>query len=352
MPSVQVVDMNDRANGGKKTIFSPVLQERMEACLDKGEQIILLQNRRGYAHFLLCTACGEIEECPHCDISMTYHQKGRQLHCHYCGYKKPASDACQKCGGATLACRGVGTQRVEEALKKIFPDRRIHRMDQDTTRRKGSHDRIVSEFGEGGGDILLGTQMVAKGHDFSRVSLVGVISADTGLFFPDFRAGERTFQLLTQAAGRSGRRDTRGDVIVQTRSPEHPAIRFAKEHDFEGFYAWESEQRKELKYPPWGRLILFRFRGPKQEDVARAAESFSEHLPKDDAYQPLGPVPAPLPRVKGHYRYHLILKGDKDRDATGKRLRRIARNALIRFHEKTHHPGVRVVVDVDPVDTL
>ena len=268
------------------------------------------------------------------------------------GFRKPAPESCGHCGGATLKYRGVGTQRVEEELKRLYPDLRVHRMDQDTTRRKGAHDRILSDFGKGGGEVLLGTQMVAKGHDFPRVSLVGIISADTGLIFPDFRASERTFQLLTQAAGRSGRRDVQGEVIVQTRSPDHPAIRFASEHDFKGFYAWEAAQRKELNYPPWGRLILIRFKGPKEEAVVRGAEAFFDCLKADASCQPLGPVPAPISRVKDHYRHHIILKGDKSRDPTGKQLRRIARNALIRFRESTRYPEVRVAIDVDPADML
>jgi len=225
-------------------------------------------------------------------------------------------------------------------------------MDQDTTRRKGAHDRIVLEFERGNGDVLLGTQMVAKGHDFPGVSLVGIISADTGLHFPDFRSGERTFQLLTQAAGRAGRRNLGGEVIIQTFSPENPILQFAVEQDYPGFYRWESEQRKELNYPPWGKIVAVRFKGAKRERVAKAARVFAEQVTPDNLFELLGPVSSPLSRIKRMYRYQIIFREKRNLDPSGKKLRGEIRRALTRFHEKTRFPDVRVGVDVDPVDMM
>jgi len=352
MSKVTLVNQGETKTNDESRILSPLLREKIEERLKKGEQIILLQNRRGYATFLRCGACGNIEECPHCDITLTYHQKDHRLRCHYCGFQKPAPEACPSCRGATLLYRGVGTQRVEAEIQKLFPKAQLLRMDQDTTRRKGAHDRIVLEFEKGKGDVLLGTQMVAKGHDFPHVTLVGIISADTGLYFPDFRSAERTFQLLTQAAGRAGRRHIRGEVIIQTLSPANPALQFAAEQDYLGFYRWEIEQRKELGYPPWGKIVAIRFKGARRERVAKAAHLFAEQVPPDNLSELLGPASSPLSRIKRMYRYQIIFRQKRDLDPSGKKLRGEIRSALTRFHEKTHFPDVRVGVDVDPADMM
>lgn len=352
LPRVTLVNLRDTEKDTESRVFSPLLREKIKEHLQKEEQVILLQNRRGFATFLRCGACGTIEECPHCDITLTYHLKDRRLRCHYCGFQKAAPDVCHNCGGATLHYRGVGTQRVEEDVRSLFPQARLFRMDLDTTKRKGAHDRIITEFEKGNGDVLLGTQMVAKGHDFPGVNLVGVISADTGLHFPDFRAGEKTFQLLTQAAGRAGRRNLRGEVVIQTYSPNIPVLQFAVRQDYIEFYRWESKQRKELNYPPWGRIIAVRFKGAKEERVAQAARMFSELVDLSDFFDRLGPVSAPLTRVKGMYRYHIIFKGKRILDPTGKKLRRRINQALILFHEKVRFHDVRIGVDVDPVDMM
>jgi len=352
MPVVRLVSRGTDQGPASETILSPLLLERLARCLDQGEQAILLQNRRGYANFLRCAECGHIEECDHCDITLTFHQRGRLLKCHYCGFEKPAPDACARCGGATLAFRGVGTQRVEEALKSHFKDARVLRMDLDTTRRKGAHDAIVTAFERGDGDILLGTQMVAKGHDFPGVTLVGIISADTGLYFPDFRAGERTFQLITQAAGRAGRRDRQGEVIVQTMVPDHPVLIFAMKHDYSAFYRETMRQRQELGYPPWGRLMVVRFSGPSVQAVSAAAARFAGLARMPSWMDMLGPVAAPLSRIKAMYRYHITFRSPKDHDPAGQNLRRVVREILLRYQHAHMNPRVRIVLDMDPVDML
>lgn len=352
LPQITLVDQNQVFKKDQAYVFSPLLRDKIEDRLSRGEQVILLQNRRGYATFLRCQACGAIESCPHCNISLTYHQKNYRLRCHYCGFQKAAPDDCEKCGGATLRYRGVGTQRVEEEVRKCFPYARFFRMDLDTTRRKGAHYKIVTEFEKRKGDILIGTQMVAKGHDFPGVNLVGIISADTGLYFPDFRSGERTFRLLTQAAGRAGRRKEQGEVIVQTYSPDNPILRFAVNQSYNDFYKWESEQRKELNYPPWGRFIGIRFKGKVEERVAQAAHTFVNYVQPDNFFECLGPISSPLSKIKGMYRYQIMFRGNKSMDPSGKNLRKRVKRGLNDFYEKTRFPNVRISVDVDPIDMM
>ncbi len=352
MPKVTLVNLKEVRQKNKKTIFSPLLVEHINKRLEKNEQVILLQNRRGYSSFLRCHSCGHIETCKHCDITLTYHQNNRVLRCHYCGFQKKAPDMCSKCSGNTFAYRGVGTQRVEEELKTLFPKARCMRMDLDTTRRKGTHSRIIFDFEKGKGDILFGTQMVAKGLDFPGVSLVGIISADTGLFFPDFRAGEKTFQLLTQAAGRSGRRKKQGEVIIQTDALEHPVLQFSIDQNYEALYQWIVREREELCYPPFGKMVIVRFKGKNQNETARAARIFADNLPNEKDWTCLGPIPSPIPRIKGLFRYQLILRSATEKDPGGKRIRSCIRTALLQFYEKSGFRNVRVAIDVDPVDML
>jgi primosomal protein N' (replication factor Y) len=225
-------------------------------------------------------------------------------------------------------------------------------MDQDTTRRKGSHDRIVTSFERREGDILLGTQMVAKGHDFPGVTLVGIISADTGLHFPDFRSGERTYQLLTQTAGRAGRRNQQGEVIIQTHSADHPVLGFAIHQDYVRFYDWEVAQRKELGYPPWGRLVAIRFKGSEESRVHQAAQAFCGLVPANATYIRLGPVPSPIARAKGLYRYQVIFKASKESDPSGSTIRKAIREAAVRYISSPRDGDVRMAIDVDPVEML
>jgi len=353
LPEVRIVDMlKERKQNHPQTseVFSHILAEKIEEKLKLGEQVILLQNRRGYSTCLVCKDCGHVERCKNCNITLTYHLKGYRLRCHYCGYTRKAPEACPKCGGVDILFRGVGTQKVEEELRRRFPQARVVRMDLDTTVRKGAHDRILRAFAGGEYDILLGTQMIAKGLDFPRVTLVGVILADTGLLFPDFRAGERTFQLLTQVAGRAGRKDRQGEVVIQTYSPDHKCLVYASRHDVAGFFQSEIQERKTLGYPPYGRLIHLLFRGVEEKVVITAAEKFARLFqPLAKTFRVLGPTPSPLSKLQQHHRWQLILKSDKARDPTGKLLREALRQAL-RQYEKSRPPaGVKVSVDVDPL---
>lgn len=352
MPSVSLADMKEAKPGTKSLIFTPALLEAVQRRVSAGEQVILLQNRRGYSSYIRCAACGHVESCPHCEISLTFHRSERRMKCHYCGYQKQPPDACPGCGGTSLQCRGTGTQRIEEEIRRLFPEARLIRMDLDTMRRKGAHSRAVTDFENRKGDILLGTQIVAKGHDFPGVTLVGVISADTGLHLPDFRSAERTFQLLTQAAGRPGRRDKPGEVVIQTLSPDHPVIGFATRHDFKSFYEWEMRQRGELGYPPFGRLILAVFKGPDSEKTEKAAFRFLERIPKTSAYEILGPAAAPLARLKNEYRYQIIFRQSKNTDPSAGRLRAALKKALSDFQNTAFDRKVRLSLDADPVDLM
>jgi primosomal protein N' (replication factor Y) len=342
----------DHRKSGEHLFLSSHLESKIRERLDKGEQVILLQNRRGFAPSIRCMACGTIEGCPHCNISLTYHQKDHRLRCHYCGFQKTAMDICPGCGGTALRYQGAGTQRIEEEIVRLFPQARLYRMDQDTTKRKGSHHRIITDFEQGKADILLGTQMIAKGHDFPGVSLVGIISADTGLFFPDFRSGEKTFQLLTQAAGRAGRRNIRGEVVIQTYCSDHAVLSFARDHDYIGFYKWEIQHRKELLYPPWGKLALLRFKGVRESRVADAAGRFKEFIKPDVSFEKLGPAPSPLTRIKNMFRYQIILRSDKNRDPGGRKLRKAIREAFLIFRERTRFYDIRIGIDMDPMDMM
>jgi primosomal protein N' (replication factor Y) len=350
MPKVLVVDQNDA--GFSDMVLSGVLKEKIEERLKQREQIIILQNRRGHSTFLRCGTCGWIDRCTRCSITLTFHRKDHRLKCHYCDFSKRPADVCPSCGSATFQYRGIGTQKVEETLVSLFPDVRLFRMDSDTMRRKGEHGRIVIGFEKGEADVLLGTQMVAKGHDFPQVTLVGVVSADTGLHFPDFRSGERAFQLLVQAAGRAGRRDKQGEVVIQTRSPDHPVLRFSVDQDYDGFYKYESAQRKDLDYPPWGRLILVRFQGIREKAVEEAAEDFARFIPSLPACQVLGPIPSPISRIKGMHRFQMILRTSKDLDPSGRILRDKVQKAHSLWTSKTRHRDVRMAVDVDPIDLM
>ncbi len=355
LPEVQLVAKGSQSSEGITGIplmITPVLHERIEKTLEQKRQIILLQNRRGYSTFLRCRACGHVEGCPNCDITLTFHQRSHQLRCHYCGHEKNAPDICPACGGATFAFRGTGTQKVEEYIQTHFPDAKVLRMDLDTTRRKGDHDRIVIDFEKGEGDILIGTQMIAKGHDFPNVQLVGIVSADTEIYFPDFRSGERTFQLLTQAAGRAGRKDIQGKVVVQTQMQEHPILFLAKNQDYPGFYQWELKERQSLFYPPWGRIVLVRFKSIDAGSGQKAAEYFSHSVTRSNHFVMLGPVPCPLSKIKNQYRHQVIFRSSKVQDPSGKIIRAAVRSAYNQYISNKQFQNVRIAIDVDPQDMM
>ena len=349
LPPVRVVDLGrERQVRRLKGALSHDLREAMTARLARGEQTILLQNRRGYAPVLTCEDCGWTPTCRDCAVSLTVHKTNRTLRCHYCGRAERVPQPCPSCESDDLRLLGAGTQRVEEEIAEVFPEARVLRMDLDTTSRKGAHRRILDAFGRGDADVLLGTQMVAKGLDFPRVTLVGVVEADTGMLLPDFRAAERTFQLLAQVAGRAGRHELEGEVLLQTRNPDHPAIRYALEHDFHGFAIGELAERLALGYPPYGRLVGIEVKGPHEGSTRALSERWGDALRAEAArvagVDVLGPVPALVGRVKRWWRMHLLVKAPRSLPAAA--LAALTQAARDRVPTPSGH---RINVDVDPV---
>ena len=314
---VHVVDLREELRNGNKSMFSGRLTELVEERLRKKEQIMLFINRRGYSNFMSCRSCGEAIRCPHCDVSLTYHSAGRRagdggvLTCHYCGHTEPVPNKCPHCGSPYIAGFGGGTQRLEEMTRLAFPGARVLRMDADTTSSKNGHQEILESFGRGEADILIGTQMIVKGHDFARVTLVGIMAADLSLNTPDFRCSERTFQLLTQAAGRAGRGSRAGDVVIQTYHPEHYSIRAAAAQDYGMFFRQEMEFRRVMNYPPACRMLTVQFASPKEEEADRAAKAAAERIAdaaREAKAQVLGPVNASVYKVNDIYRKILYIK--------------------------------------------
>jgi len=347
MPVVRVVDLRQKtratAEGG---ILSAPLRDAIEGRLAKGEQTILFLNRRGFSTSMLCEACGHVCECPDCSVSLTYHRAAGRIVCHICGHTARAPKACPKCGDEGIRHAGVGTQKVEEALAKMFASARVARMDADSMTRKEAYRETLGAFKEGKIDILVGTQMIAKGLHFPNVTLVGIVNADLGLHLPDFRAGERTFQLLTQVAGRAGRGEMEGEVLVQTFTPFSPSIQFARHHDYEGFMEQEMDFRRQFSYPPFGRMILITVRGVMRERAEFSAQTLARKL---KAGAPAGvmvgeAVPAPLEKAKTYYRFQVSLRG-----ASSLQMARHVRSVL----DNLPMPDdVFVAVDVDPMHLL
>ena len=311
-PAIWVVDLREELKNRNKSVFSRKLRALIEDRLDKREQIMLFLNRRGYAGFVSCRSCGYVVKCPHCDVSLTSHNGGRLI-CHYCGYEAALPSVCPECGSAYIAAFGTGTQKLEELVKKEFPAARVLRMDADTTKRKGGHEAILSAFSAHQADILVGTQMIVKGHDFPKVTLVGIIAADLSLYCGDFRASERTFELLCQAAGRAGRDILSGDVVIQTYHPEHYSITAAAAGDYEAFYQQEILYRKLMQYPPMAHMLLLLVTSKKEEQAEKAACYLKEALALYFEEQKLsvdmiGPAPAAVAKVSDIYRRVIYLK--------------------------------------------
>ncbi|MEK6583339.1 MAG: primosomal protein N', partial [Nitrospirota bacterium] len=357
LPSVKIVDLRKKAGF---TIFTTELLDAIKSRIERGEQSLLFLNRRGFSPFLLCLDCGHSPECPNCSVSLTYHKGDGNLCCHYCDYIIKPPDTCSQCSGSRWKAFGAGTERVEEELKKLLPDARIVRMDRDTTTKRGAHMRIFQSMKNKEADILIGTQMVTKGLDLPDITLVGVLLADATLHLPDFRSGERTFQFLTQVAGRAGRGTKGGEVIVQTFNPDHYAIRHASGHDFMGFYSDESSFRKALGYPPFKRLVRLLIKGNNKDHVTSSSERLKEILVRNSAegIDILGPVSAPFSKIRGKHRWHIIIKG---KDA--KTLNRIVRKSLEELkrqrqgHSTTEsalgvNKSAQVEVDIDPLSLL
>ncbi|USG67655.1 primosomal protein N' [Brevibacillus ruminantium] len=345
LPTVHVVDMREELRAENRSMFSRQLHEMIGERLAKQEQMVMFLNRRGFSTFVMCRSCGYTLRCVHCDISLTYHRTNHTARCHYCGYtiKQPAH--CPECQSEHIRFFGTGTQKVEEELAKLYPGIRVIRMDVDTTSRKGAHEELLRKFRTGQGDVLLGTQMIAKGLDFPRVTLVGVITADTSLFLPDFRAAEKTFQLLTQVGGRAGRHELKGDVVVQTYTPEHYSIRHATQHDYPSFYREEMLQRRRTGYPPYFRLVLITFSHEEVPVVVKAAHTMADTLRPRLAETTilLGPVASPIARVKDRFRFQIMLKY---RDES--RLPDLLAQATAAFEEWNKQHKVLMTIDVDP----
>jgi primosomal protein N' (replication factor Y) len=351
MPLVRVVDMRMEARKEKGTpVFSRVLRDRIALRLERREQTILFLNRRGYATSLQCPLCGFVAGCPNCSLSLTYHRHNQTLCCHLCGYSAAAPAVCPepKCRNPAIRYAGIGTEKVEEILPKLFPHARIARMDSDALKRKDDFRRILGDFRAGKIDILLGTQMIAKGLHFPNVTLVGIIVADLALHMPDFRAGERTFQLLTQVAGRAGRGEIVGVVVVQAYTPFHPAIQYARKLDYLGFFEQEIEFREQLKYPPLGRIAMLTLRGRNEEKVGLCADYVKQELDKSipavGNYTIAGPAPAPLAKAEGYFRFQIMIRGQN--------MPRLSRY-LATMNEQMKMPeGVTMVVDIDPLSLI
>ena len=347
MPLVRIVDMRQAQRKGATPIFSPQLREAIAQRLERHEQVILFLNRRGYSTALQCPLCGYVAGCPNCSLSLTYHRQDQKLACHLCAHTEPVPLICPnpKCRNPAIRYSGLGTQKVEEALAKLFPHARIKRMDSDALQRKDDFRRILGDFRTGKIDILLGTQMIAKGLHFPNVTLVGIIHADLALHQPDFRAGERTFQLLTQVAGRAGRGDVEGEVFVQAFTPFHPAIQFARRHDFLGFYEQEIEFRRPLQYPPFARVALLTVKGRNEEKVKFSAEYLKREVQKTTSglkdLTLAGPAPAPLLRAETFYRYQMMLRTPR-MSLLSKRLAELTASLTL-------PDEISLTVDIDPV---
>ena len=354
LPPVRLIDLREARKESKEKsgarseaglVLTAPLVEAMRDRLRRGEQTILLLNRRGYSSFVQCRECGDVEVCPSCSISLTYHRGKSRLVCHHCRHEQPAPERCPRCGSTDLSFRGLGTEQVERVVAETFPEARLARMDVDTTSGKWSHHEILGRVERGEVDILLGTQMIAKGLDFPRVTLVGVVNADVGMHLPDFRATERTFQLLSQVAGRAGRGELGGDVLIQTALPEHYAIQAALGHDYVGFAARELNERRHPAYPPMVRLVNVVVSSPTPEDAAGNAEAAARwlrtHVVPGAPVDLIGPAPSPIERLHGRWRWHFLL-----RSASVKALGTAARRLQSEF--RTRGRDVRIVIDRDP----
>ncbi|MGT2926002.1 primosomal protein N' [Streptococcus cuniculipharyngis] len=344
LPQIELVDFRDYLGQQAVSNFTPRLLEKIQNRLDKGEQVVLMLNRRGYSSFVMCRECGAVDQCPNCDISLTLHMTTRSMNCHYCGFQKGIPQICSNCRSSTIRYYGTGTQKAYDELLQVFPQARILRMDVDTTRKKGAHQAILERFGRQEADILLGTQMIAKGLDFPNVTLVGVLNADTAIHLPDFRSAERTFQLLTQVAGRAGRAAKAGEVIIQTYNPQNYAIQFAKNQDYEGFYAYEMPLRQRLAYPPYYYTVGLSLSHAQEEVVMKQAYEILDLLRQYLSPQAkiLGPVPKPIARTHNLYHYQIIVKYRFEAGLE------TVLNHILALSQSPEQKGLRLSIDSEP----
>ncbi|HFD1556654.1 TPA: primosomal protein N' [Enterococcus faecium] len=348
LPAIEIVDMREEFQNHRTSTFSANLQEKIQNRLDKKEQTVLLLNRRGYSSFVMCRDCGFVLPCPNCDISLTLHMDTRSMRCHYCGHEEPIPNRCPNCGGNKIRYYGTGTQKVEEELRELYPQARILRMDVDTTRRKGAHEQILQKFGAKEADILLGTQMIAKGLDFPEVTLVGVLNADTSLNLPDFRSSEHTFQLLTQVSGRAGRAEKAGEVVIQTFNPQHYAIELAKKQNYEQFYQQEMHVRHRGGYPPYYFTVKITASHPEEQVAAKKIFQIANQLKEVLSPQSLllGPTPSMILRVKNRYYYQLIIKYKHEPNLPH------VLDEILNGSQKEQRQGLFVAIDNEPLNFI
>lgn len=344
IPKVEIVDFRDYVGQQEVSNFTPYLLEKIADRLEKNEQVVLMLNRRGYSSFIMCRDCGYVDECPNCDISLTLHMDTKTMNCHYCGFEKSIPHTCPNCHSRSIRYYGTGTQKAYDELVEVFSQARILRMDVDTTRQKGAHQRILDKFGNHEADILLGTQMIAKGLDFPNVTLVGVLNADTSLNLPDFRSSERTFQLLTQVAGRAGRAEKEGEVLIQTYNPQHYAIQLAQKQDYEAFYAYEMGIRRQLAYPPYYFTVGLTLSHKDEQTVVRKSFELLQLLRQQlsDKIKILGPTPKPIARTHNLYHYQIIVKYRFEDNLEN------VLNQILDLTQLPENKDLRLVVDYEP----
>jgi primosomal protein N' (replication factor Y) len=348
MPEILCADVKDATRKKKmKAHFTPLLMELMEEAFKNKEQVILFQNRRGYAPFLLCEECGHVPECKNCDVSLTYHKFPNLLKCHYCGTNKQMPKKCGACGSPRVTLKGFGTEQIEEELALLFPKIKVARMDADTTRKKNAYHRLITDFEEGHTDVLVGTQMVTKGLDFDNVSIVGVLNADNMLNFPDFRAFERSYQLMSQVSGRAGRKKKRGKVLIQTYEPYHPIIRQVIDNDYISMYKDELGQRRKFKYPPFQRLIHFTMKHRDRDKLNEGAREFVQALKAKFGERVLGPDFPVISRIKNQYIKNAMLK--VEREISVKKTRELIMDVKENFEATSEYKSVKITIDVDPM---
>lgn len=348
LPEVSIVDMREELKRGNRSIISSELCSKMKDTLEAGRQVILFLNRRGYSTFVSCRECGYVARCPGCGLSLTYHKAGGQAVCHYCGYHEPAPNKCPECGSKYIRYFGSGTEKLEEAVSDLFPEYAAERLDLDTVKRKGELTRKLKAFRSGKTQILIGTQIIAKGLDFRNVGLSGIVSADVSLNIPDFRSPERTFQLITQAAGRAGRGDSQGHVVIQTYSPEHYAVTFASQHDYKGFFETEKQLRAYMGYPPYSDLFQIVFTAKREDAAKDGAESWYERIrgrmAREDQEMVFPPQQAYLGKIKDIYRYSMLIKCPQGRRAEYSRIVAAVREEDIEKKKKDY----TAIVDINP----
>jgi len=345
LPHVSLIDMREELRNGNRSMFSEELMLRLKEVLERKEQAVLFLNKRGYSSFVMCRDCGYVEQCPHCEISLTYHRFQKRLKCHYCGHEAPVPAECPECHSEHIRYFGTGTQRVEEELTKVLPEARVIRMDVDTTSRKGAHEKLLTSFGHKEADILLGTQMIAKGLDFPDVTLVGVLSADTSLHIPDFRSSEKTFQLLTQVSGRAGRHEKAGSVIIQSYTPSHYSIELTKQHDYEAFYEQEMLHRRHQSYPPFYFLAMVTVSHEEVTKAAHVTDKIVQFLKMNCAPNTriLGPAASPIAKIKDRYRYQCVIKYKRENE-----LASLLRKIQDHYQKEMEQKQLMISIDMNP----